>query len=301
MARDVSGTYSLPNPALQAGQIVSASENQATRADMAAALTDSLSRTGNGGMQANLAMGANRITNLAASVAANDAARRDEITTTNVLINPNFNVNQRGYISGTATTAANQYTVDRWRVVTLGESLAWTEALGVRTATAPAGGIEQVVEGASLRSGTYTLTWTGTATATVNGTATVNNGAVTLTGGSNATVRFSGGTVSSPALVRGNVAGNVEVRHPGTELSLCQRYFALFYFNITSPVAGTVSLSGHFPVTMRATPTLNHDLVTQANVVSYTASALSPSVFQIDTTFSGGGHSARTLVASAEL
>ena len=32
-------------------------------------------------------------------------------------------INQRVYVSGTATTAANEYTIDRWRVVTLGQSL----------------------------------------------------------------------------------------------------------------------------------------------------------------------------------
>jgi hypothetical protein len=301
MARDVSGTYSLPNPALQAGQIVSASENQATRADMAAALTDSLSRTGNGGMQANLAMGANRITNLAASVAANDAARRDEVTTTNVLINPNFFVNQRDYVSGTATTAANQYTVDRWRVVTLGNSLAWTEALGVRTATAPAGGIEQVVEGASLRSGTYTLTWTGTATATVNGTATVNNGAVTLTGGSNATVRFSGGTVSSPALVRGNVAGNVEVRPLSQEFQLCYRYYYQLVVNIRLNSSGPETFTGIFPVHMRIEPALTTINLSELNVSSYTPSNRGANGFQVDVNFSAAGLATRLLQANAEL
>lgn len=61
----------------------------------------------------------------------------------NLLINPLFLINQRGYVSGTATGGANQYTVDRWRVVTAGQNL----TLSGSQATAPAGGLEQVVEG----------------------------------------------------------------------------------------------------------------------------------------------------------
>ena len=64
----------------------------------------------------------------------------------NLLINPLFNINQRGYVSGTATGGANQYTVDRWRVVTSGQNL----TLSSSQATAPAGGLEQVVEGANI-------------------------------------------------------------------------------------------------------------------------------------------------------
>ena len=109
----------------------------------------------------------------------------------NALINGNPTINQRGYVSGTATTAANEYTLDRWRVVVSGESVTWTDSENVRTVTAPAGGVEQVIEGINILSGTYTLNWTGTATATVDGSSVSKGGNVTLTGGTNCTVRFS--------------------------------------------------------------------------------------------------------------
>jgi hypothetical protein len=143
----------------------------------------------------------------------------------NVIINGNPTINQRGYVSGAATSGANQYTLDRWRVVTSGQNISFTDSANVRTVTAPAGGCEQVVEGLSILSGTYTLNWTGTATATVGGTAVAKGGNVTLTGGTNATVKFSSGTFSLVQLEPGPVATPFEQRSIGTELALCQRYY----------------------------------------------------------------------------
>ena len=151
-----------------------------------------------------------------------------QLGTRNVLINGNPMINQRGYVSGTATTGANEYTLDRWRVVTLGESITWTDSNNVRTVTAPAGGVEQEVEGLNLLSGTYTLSWTGSATATVDGNPVTNGGQVTLVGGTNATVRFSNGTFSLAQLERGTVVTPFELRGYGQELALCQRYYESF-------------------------------------------------------------------------
>jgi len=124
----------------------------------------------------------------------------------NLLINGNPTINQRAYVSGTNTTGANQYTLDRWRVVTSGQNITFSDSAGVRTVTAPAGGVEQVIEGGSIIGGTYTLSWTGTATATVNGVACLNGGNVTLTGGADSTVRFIGGTFSLAQLEAGTTA-----------------------------------------------------------------------------------------------
>ena len=177
----------------------------------------------------------------------------------NLLINGNPIINQRGYVSGTATSGANQYTLDRWRVVTSGQSITFTDSANVRTVTAPAGGIEQVIEGLNILSGTYVLNWTGTATATVDGTSVAKGGTVTLTGGTNATVRFIGGTFSLPQLEPGTVATPFERRSYAQELALCQRY----YLSGTSApalnqtgVTANVSSSTCFPVQMRSTPTV---------------------------------------------
>jgi hypothetical protein len=181
----------------------------------------------------------------------------------NVIINGNPTINQRGYVSGAATSGANQYTLDRWRVVTSGQSISFTNSANVRTVTTPAGGCEQVVEGASILSGTYTLNWTGTATATVGGTAVAKGGNVTLTGGTNATVRFSSGTFSLVQLEPGPVATPFEQRPIGTELALCQRYYSRTDAYIKMLAAGAVVLDTmqahfHFPGEMRTTPTLSY-------------------------------------------
>jgi hypothetical protein len=143
----------------------------------------------------------------------------------NLLINGNPFINQRSYVSGAATTGANQYTLDRWRVVTTGQNISFTESANVRTVTAPAGGCEQVIEGINIFSGTHTLNWTGTATATVNGSAVAKGGNVTLTGGTDATVRFINGTFSLAQLEPGTVATPFERRARGIERVLCQRYY----------------------------------------------------------------------------
>lgn len=179
----------------------------------------------------------------------------------NLLINANPLINQRGYVSGTATTGANQYTLDRWRVVTSGQSISWTDSANIRTVTAPAGGVEQVIEGINILSGTYALSWTGTATATVNGSAVAKGGTVTLTGGANCTVQFRSGTFALPQLEPGTTATPFESRSCGLELALCQRYYAEVDAEYRFDAAlGTSSATvGHMwytPVVMRSGPTV---------------------------------------------
>jgi hypothetical protein len=76
MPRNGSGTYTAPsnsaNPAVPFTTISSTAHN-AVLNDLVAALTDSLSRSGSGGMTAPLAMGANKITGLANGTLATDA------------------------------------------------------------------------------------------------------------------------------------------------------------------------------------------------------------------------------------
>jgi hypothetical protein len=199
----------------------------------------------------------------------------------NRLINAGFAVNQRAYASGTATSGANQYTVDRWQVVTNGQSITFTTS-GIDTViTAPAGGFQQIIEGNMIEGGTYVLSWTGTATATVNGTAVTNGGTITLTANTNATVKFSSGTVQFPQLEMGSIATPFERRPYGFELSLCQRY----YWQSASITSGAVLFDAYgaaigarllpnsasvarLPVDMRSTITVSVPAGAYANVTS---------------------------------
>jgi len=181
----------------------------------------------------------------------------------NKIINGNFGINQRGYVSATATTAVNQYTLDRWRVVTSGQNLTFSASGIGNIVTAPSGGIEQVIESLNIEGGTYTLSWTGTATGAVNGSAISNGGQVTLTANTNATIKFTSGTVSKVQLEAGSVATPFENRPIGTELALCQRYYSYQQFSENSPVAyantttgGNAKATMYVPVSMRTTPTV---------------------------------------------
>lgn len=175
----------------------------------------------------------------------------------NRIINGNFGINQRGYVSGAAVGAANTYTLDRWRVVTSGQNLAFVASGNGNSVTAPAGGLEQVIEGVNIEGGTYVAGWVGVGTCTVNGTARAKGETFTLTANTNATVRVVG-AVSQFQLEPGTVATPFEHRPIGLELALCQRYFQL------SPAAAFTTASNNtvaflafnLPVVMRAAPTI---------------------------------------------
>lgn len=177
----------------------------------------------------------------------------------NKLINSLGFINQRNYTSGTATTGANQYTLDRWRVVTSGQNLTFTTVSNYTQMTAPAGGVEQVIEGSNMEGGNYVLTWIGTATATVNG-ASVSKGVVfTLPARTNCTVRFTNGTFGQPQFELNRVTP-YEYRGDVIEMPLCQRYFQISQVThlglIAATGAGSKQLNVAFSVPMRTNPTM---------------------------------------------
>jgi hypothetical protein len=141
----------------------------------------------------------------------------------NVLINGDFRINQRGYAGG-ATAGANEYTFDRWRLITQGTSLSSAADGAGLTVTIPTGGLEQVVEGALINGGSYNVDWEGTATCTINGAATLKHGSVTLPADTNVSVKFFGGTLTR-AMVTPGATGVWECRPLPLELLLALRYF----------------------------------------------------------------------------
>jgi hypothetical protein len=77
--------------------------------------------------------------------------------------NGGFAVNQRTYVSGTAL-AAGAYGHDRWKAGAGGGTYTFAAPSGPSNSiTITAGTLQQVIEGAALAGGTYTLSWTGTA------------------------------------------------------------------------------------------------------------------------------------------
>lgn len=174
----------------------------------------------------------------------------------NKLINGNFGINQRGYVSGAATTAS-QYTLDRWKVTgTAGITFSTTN--NVTTVTIPSGQtLQQVIEGVNLQSGTHVLSWSGTAQARIDGGAYGASGAVTATatGGTNMTVEFGPGTVSFAQLEQGSLKSAFEQRFYGQELALCQRYYEVTGLLLLTTVTANFQ-SGFWSVEKRVAPTL---------------------------------------------
>lgn len=200
----------------------------------------------------------------------------------NILINGDFRINQRGYVSGSAVAAANTYTLDRWKVVASGQNVVFSASGSGNQITAPAGGVEQVIEGINIAGGSYVLNWNGTATATVNGTARTKGEIFTLPANTNATVRLIGGSASLVQIEPGTASTPFEYRDIGDEIRRCSRYFQLTVGGIASPItvgnlyAGSISLA----VKMRANPTFAVLRNVAINGFSATAPAFSDATNQ---------------------
>jgi hypothetical protein len=283
MPRNGSGSYNLPAnswyPPVNGVTATSADWNT-TATDIQSALSQSVSSDGQTPMTGNLQMGNNKITGIASGAAVTDAATIGQLQAAagqaggtserNLLVNSNFAINQRVYASGAATTVANQVTLDRWRVVTTGQSITFGAAAPDRVATFPAGGGEQVIEAGWIVGGIYTLSWTGAGTAKVNGVAITNGGNTTsLAANTAVTIQFVG-AIDRAQFELGTTATPWQRRPPGLELLLCQREYAKSYPAATIPGAvGAngrywlgINLSGSitgflpFPVNMRVAPTV---------------------------------------------
>jgi len=224
----------------------------------------------------------------------------------NLIINGSGRVNQREYVSGTSTSSANEYTLDRWRVVISGQSLSFSGDDAGRTMTAPTGGVEQEIEGANILGQTYVISFVGTATCTVDGVGKSSGGTVTLTKNTNATVKFSGGTFSDVQLELGDVVTPFEKRPIGKELALCQRYYCVAYYNERNPATGTgqtFESAIRWPQQMRASPATTLTVPSAANCTPSVQGA-NPNGARSVTVSTGSGDARAivgTVTADAEL
>jgi hypothetical protein len=174
----------------------------------------------------------------------------------NRLINADFQVNQRGFVSG-ASLAAGVYGHDRWKGGASGCTYAFGSVLPSNSLTISAGTLIQVVEGGHIDGGTYVLTWSGTAQARVNGGAYSASPLTVagLTAGVNVTVEFGTGTLAVPQF-ESNVATTYERRPPAIERLMCERYYRLVQVHAGASVAtggDKVQVPVHWPA-MRAAP-----------------------------------------------
>lgn len=80
MSYNGSGVYTLPGPALVNGEIVSATENNQSRNDFAAALNVAWCRDGQAPATANIPMGSHKFTGLAAGTTNGDSVRYEQVT-----------------------------------------------------------------------------------------------------------------------------------------------------------------------------------------------------------------------------
>jgi len=182
----------------------------------------------------------------------------------NRLINSQLLINQRG-VSGTVSLSAGAYGHDRFKAGSSGCTYTFSTSNNVTTLTITAGSLQQVVEGLNLESGTYTLSWTGTAQGKIGaGSYSASGITGSITGGTNTTIEFNTGTLSLPQLEKGSTATSFDYRPYGTELELCQRYYWKWVpqyassYICTGLNIGTANTYGSvtLPVTMRTMPTL---------------------------------------------
>ena len=203
----------------------------------------------------------------------------------NLLLNSNFALNQRGYVSA-ANLASGSYGFDRWKSNFTNTTLTFTASTQGQSLTINAGGgLQQVIEQGLVPAGTYTLSWTGTATGRVyNSGGTPPSYAAspitfTADGSANVVVEYTAvSTTKTLSKVQFNAGTgtNWSLATPTlqTELAACQRYYAKSYENgvavPTNSSAGGLNFANagattpnltylttvRLPVTMRTAPTV---------------------------------------------
>jgi hypothetical protein len=229
----------------------------------------------------------------------------------NRIINGNFAVNQRTYVSGTALAAA-AYGHDRWKAGAGGCTYTFTASLADTTVTITAGTLTQVIEAGMIEGGVYTLSWTGTAQARVyQGTPTGSYAAspvvtASLPAGTNTIVEFNAGTVVRAKFEIGSVATPFNRQSLARSLADCQRY----YTTIGSIIVGGYAIAGQtiyggfsLPVAMRGTPTLAYSGISYGNASALTAGAISTTGFysSLIITATATGYAIHTANLTAEL
>jgi len=233
-------------------------------------------------------------------------ANLENVSGANLLHNGCFRVNQRA-VFGTVSLSAGQYGHDRWKAGASGCTYTFAASGGVTTLTITAGSLQQVIEGTDLQSGTYVLSWGGTAQGKIGaGSFGASGVSAAVTGGANLTVEFGTGTLALAQIERGNVPTLFELRPIFIETSLCQRFFFRFVNTAVNTYYGgavaafsatrVFAVLNICPVQLRASPTVSgNNLLLYNNLFSLAATASAVAVYSgsgaawtLDITVSGG-------------
>lgn len=263
MPRDTTGVYTLPEAPFVANTLAQSGKVNSNNNDISAGLTDSLSRSGKGGMQADLPMGAHKVTGLANGAAATDAAAFGQVAGAmnnagrNRIINGAFRINQRGQVSGVAL-AAGVYGHDRWKAGAGGCTYTFAAAGGV---TITAGTLVQVIAGEDIEGGSYSVSWVGTAQGRV-GAGAFAASPFTVAGivaGADTTVEFNAGTLDRVQVEPGAAVSAYEWLKRSRELAACKYFFQKVSIYLVGPngtTADNVEISANLAPEMRIAPAL---------------------------------------------
>ena len=207
------------------------------------------------------------------------------VSFSNKIINGNFLINQRAYVSG-ATLAAGAYAHDRWKAGSGGCVYTFTQSTPDTTITITSGTLVQSIEDANIEGGAFTLCWMGSALARVGGGSYAASPiTLMLTAGVQANIEFGTGTLGQVALAKGSSPTAFERRPIGIELVLCQRYYSRRASSSSNDIItmtsafNTGQVWGKFfdlPVEMRATPSVSVSNPAHISVWNAVASAVYP-------------------------
>ena len=203
---------------------------------------------------------------------------------------------------------AGSYGHDRWKAGAGGCTYTFAAPSGPSNSiTITAGTLQQVIEGASLAGGTYTLSWTGTAQGRIGaGSYAASPVTGSVTAGANTTIEFNTGTLSRVKFELGSVATPWVALSPQQQLAACQRYYQVqpaVYVAGYAPAANNVINTLAYPVPMRAAPTVAYASASGANASALFAYNTTSSNVALAATITatGWGYATATVLLSADL
>ena len=231
----------------------------------------------------------------------------------NRIINGNFVMNQRAYVTATAL-AANAYAHDRWKAGAAGCTYSFTQGIVDTFITITSGSLMQVVEDRNIEGGNYSLSWAGTATGriAVNGatpsgvysTSPLRVSGATI--GQTITVEFTSGTLGQVQIETGSgLTGFERLPYANIEL-MCQRYYQVYALVIIGGQANVAAAKFYsnlvFSKPMRITPTVafSNSVVTNAGAMTLLVAQPTHLQLTMSATATGASNATATIRLNAD-